>query len=358
MDIGNKIKQLRYKAGLTQEQLATRIGISAQSVSKWENAVTMPDIALLPMLAGELGVTIDELFDLTTSQRLRRIEKRLDLEEEFPSDVFKEYEDFLKNQLEENEDKSKILSLLAHLYHHRMEADARRVSKYARDAIMRSPEKKECQWLLQKAEGASAWDWNIANHTAVIDFYKNAIEHDTITPKSPLPYYEIMDNLIADHRTQEAEAYLEIYQTLPAHRPFLVPVYKAYIALAAYDEKKADAIMQNALESYSENSGFLFETAQYYARKCEYEKAIAYYEASWKAEEDQKPRYTDALQGIAVIYEILGETQKAVETYDRMIACIKDEWGYQDADAAVIEAERERSRLEKRSSEKHNKSMT
>ena len=125
MDIGNKIKQLRYKAGLTQEQLATRLGISAQSVSKWENAVTMPDIALLPMLAGELGVTIDELFDLTTSQRLRRIEKRLDLEEEFPSDVFKEYEDFLKNQLEENEDKSKILSLLAHLYHHRMEADAR-----------------------------------------------------------------------------------------------------------------------------------------------------------------------------------------------------------------------------------------
>ena len=116
--------------------------------------------------------------------------------------------------------------------------------------------------------------------------------------------------------------------------------------------------MQNALESYSENSGFLFETAQYYARKCEYEKAIAYYEASWKAEEDQKPRYTDALQGIAVIYEILGETQKAVETYDRMIACIKDEWGYQDGDAAVIEAERERARLEKRSSEKHNKSMT
>ena len=187
MEIGNKIKQLRYKAGLTQEQLGAKLGISAQSVSKWETAITMPDITLLPTLASELGVTIDDLFDLTTDQRLQRIEKRLDLEEEFPTDVFKEYETFLKNQLDESKDKTKILSLLAHLYHHRMEADSRRVSRYAREAIMESPEKKDCQWLLQKAEGAHIWDWNIANHTAIIDFYKNVIESDTESPKTPLP---------------------------------------------------------------------------------------------------------------------------------------------------------------------------
>ncbi len=348
MEIGTKIKQLRHKAGLTQEQLAARLGISAQSVSKWETAVTMPDIALLPALASELGVTIDELFDLTTDQRLSRIEKRLDLEEEFPADVFREYEDFLKNQLDENGDRTKILSLLAHLYHHRMMADARRVSTFAREAILRNPEKKECQWLLQKAEGANVWDWNIANHTAVIDFYKKVIENDTGTPKSPMPYYEIMDNLIADHRTKEAEAYLKIYQTLPAHKPFLIPVYKAYIALAAYDVKRADEIMETAEAEFADHSGFLFETAQYYARKCEYGKAIEYYERSWKADEPKKPRFTDALHGISVIYKILGDCQKARETYDRMIACIKEEWGYRDGDAAVIEVEREKSRLQNR----------
>ena len=347
MEIGNKIKQLRYKSGLTQEQLASKLGISAQSISKWETSVTMPDISLLPALAGEFGVTIDELFDLTTSQKLQRIERRIDLEEELPSDIFKEYEIFLKNELEENGDKAKILSLLAHLYHHRMEADARRVSKYARESIMRAPEKKECQWLLQKAEGAHVWDWNIANHTAVIDFYKQVIEKDTVTPPSPMPYYEVMDNLIADHRTKEAEKYLEIYQTLPAHRPFLIPVYKAYIALAEYDVIKADAIMETAMKDFSDNSSFLFEAGQYHARKCEYEKAIEYYERSWKADEDRKPRYTDALHGIAVIYGILGNRQRALETYDRMIACIKEEWGYTEDDAAVIEAEREKSRLQK-----------
>ena len=97
MEIGNKIKQLRFKAGYTQEQLAAKLGISAQSVSKWENAVTMPDISILPILSEELGVTIDELFDLTVDQKLRRIEKRIDLEEEFSSDIFSEYEEYLTN---------------------------------------------------------------------------------------------------------------------------------------------------------------------------------------------------------------------------------------------------------------------
>ena len=148
MNIGNKIKQLRIKAGLTQEQLATRLSISAQSVSKWETSVTMPDISLLPLLSSELGVSIDEIFDLSVDQKLQRIEKRLDIEEEFTNDVFKEYENFLKVQLDEYQDKRTILSLLAHLYHHRMESDARKVSKYAREAIMLAPEKKDCQWLI------------------------------------------------------------------------------------------------------------------------------------------------------------------------------------------------------------------
>lgn len=345
MEIGNKIKQLRFKSGLTQEQLATTLGISAQSVSKWETGVTMPDITLLPALAGELGVSIDELFDLTTDQKLHRIETRLDIEEEFSSDIFREYETFLENQLDVAENKTRIYSLLAHLYHHRMEADSRRVSRFAREAIMRDPAKKDCQYLLQKADGACVWDWNIANHSEVIDFYEKVIESDDITPKTPMPYYEIMDNLIADHRTKEAEKYLEIYKTLPAHKPFLIPVYQAHIALAEYDEKRADEIMKNALDSFSDNSGFLFETAQYHARKCEYEKAIEYYELSWKSEEDHKPRFTDALHGMAVIYKIMGDYSKARKTYDRMITCIKEEWGYTDGDAALTEVERLKSQL-------------
>lgn len=61
MEIGNKIKHFRCKLGLTQEQLAEKLSLSAQSVSKWETAVAMPDITLLPKLAEIFGVSIDEL---------------------------------------------------------------------------------------------------------------------------------------------------------------------------------------------------------------------------------------------------------------------------------------------------------
>jgi hypothetical protein len=128
-----------------------------------------------------------------------------------------------------------------------MAADARKVSRYAREAIMLAPEIKDCQWLLQKAEGAVVWDWNIGNHAAVIEFYKSVIAKDGGTPKSPLPYYELLDNLIADRRTAEARLYLAECKALPAHRPFLIPVYEAYIAMAEFELQSADRIMADAL---------------------------------------------------------------------------------------------------------------
>ena len=60
--IGEKIAQIRKKKKMTQEELAGIIGVSAQSVSKWETGVTMPDIMLLPTLARALGVTVNDLF--------------------------------------------------------------------------------------------------------------------------------------------------------------------------------------------------------------------------------------------------------------------------------------------------------
>ena len=113
--IGMNIKQLRQEKHIKQETLADAIGVSAQAVSKWETGASEPDIALLPKLAGFFGVSIDELFDLTQEQKLRRIENRMDMEAELPKDVFQEYEEFLSEQLSHTGEKARILSLLAHL---------------------------------------------------------------------------------------------------------------------------------------------------------------------------------------------------------------------------------------------------
>ena len=305
----------------------------------------MPDISLLPLLSGELGVSIDELFDLTTDQRLQRIEKRIEAEGELPDGIFSEYESFLKIQLDEFDDKRKILSLLARLYHHRADAYLKKASKYAREAILLAPQIKDCQWLLQKSDGATAWDWNFSNHSGIIDFYKKVIESDNVAPQTPLPYYYLIDNLIADHRIKEAKEYLNKCMALPAYRSFLTPVYEAHIALAEYDTEKADHIMESALLEFSSDPGFLFESAQYYALQCKYERAIEFYERSWQAEENNKPRFTDALEGIAMIYEIMSDHKSAAKTYDRLIDCLKNEWGYRDDDATVIEARSKKQSL-------------
>ena len=75
--IGTRIKSLRLGASMTQEQLAQKLGVSAQAVSKWESGTNMPDILLLPELSVIFGVSIDDLFDLTDEKRFERIDNMI-----------------------------------------------------------------------------------------------------------------------------------------------------------------------------------------------------------------------------------------------------------------------------------------
>ena len=65
--LGENIADRRRRAGFTQDELGSRLGVSAQAVSKWERNVSCPDIMLLPELARTLGVTLDDLFSPPTS---------------------------------------------------------------------------------------------------------------------------------------------------------------------------------------------------------------------------------------------------------------------------------------------------
>lgn len=65
MSLSQNIKSLRQGKGMTQEQLAGVLGVSAQAVSKWETSETYPDGALLAPLADALDTSLDLLFDRT-----------------------------------------------------------------------------------------------------------------------------------------------------------------------------------------------------------------------------------------------------------------------------------------------------
>ncbi|MDO4900228.1 helix-turn-helix transcriptional regulator [Actinomyces sp.] len=59
--VGRNISRLRLSRGMTQEQLAKRMGVTPQAVSKWENDLNYPDVATLPALAALLGTSVDAL---------------------------------------------------------------------------------------------------------------------------------------------------------------------------------------------------------------------------------------------------------------------------------------------------------
>ena len=61
MDIGQKLKQARAAAGLTQEQAAGALGVSRQTVSNWENCRSYPDVAMVLAMSELYRVSLDEL---------------------------------------------------------------------------------------------------------------------------------------------------------------------------------------------------------------------------------------------------------------------------------------------------------
>lgn len=82
--LGKRVGLLRREKGITQEALAERLGVTPQAVSKWENDISCPDIALLPELARLLGVSTDELLSGKKTENAMRLlppEERKPLEE-------------------------------------------------------------------------------------------------------------------------------------------------------------------------------------------------------------------------------------------------------------------------------------
>ena len=108
LKIGKRIQDLRKQKGLTQEQVAAALNISAAAVSKWETDTTYPDITILNPLARLLGVSVDVLLDfqeqMTEEECMKRMEKAdtlfstrnweegqqycEELLKEFPTDLF------------------------------------------------------------------------------------------------------------------------------------------------------------------------------------------------------------------------------------------------------------------------------
>lgn len=74
LSLGDNIRRLRRSCDLTQEQLADRLGVTYQSVSRWENATAYPDIELLPAISDVFSVSVDELLGVPETEKEKQAE--------------------------------------------------------------------------------------------------------------------------------------------------------------------------------------------------------------------------------------------------------------------------------------------
>ena len=73
--IGKFIKKLRNEKGMTQADLAEKLGVSNRAVSKWENGLNMPDVSLLRPICEIFGITINELLSAEKIEDEKQAEK-------------------------------------------------------------------------------------------------------------------------------------------------------------------------------------------------------------------------------------------------------------------------------------------
>lgn len=69
MSLGNNLFKARKKVGLSQEVVAERLGISRQTVSKWETDETIPDIYQSKKLAKLYNLSLDELIEFDIEEK-------------------------------------------------------------------------------------------------------------------------------------------------------------------------------------------------------------------------------------------------------------------------------------------------
>lgn len=327
-DIGKKIRLLRLSKGMTQEQLADRLAVTAQSVSKWENGVTAPDIMLLPQISVELGVTIDELFSMTDETRLSRIENLLSGCSDstvIPEKDFGQYRSFLTEHINDKTIRGRVLTALSQLYCQQASGYRDIAALYALEATEYEPEKKFNHSLLCHAWNGADRDWYASEHSKLIDHYIGFVEkHPLNIPALQL----LLDNLIADGRADDADEVLKKLRA--ADSSCRTMAYEARIAQLHGDKDGMERILSDMTERFSDDWLAWAYMGDIYARMADYERASECWTRSYGLQ--PHPRYTDDLLCLARAAVITGQYSKAASYYNEAVELLKNEHSITEGD--------------------------
>lgn len=270
------LKRFRVAKNMTQEQAAEALGVSTQTVSRWECNTTFPDVAVLPKIAALYCVTIDDLYKETSvaydnfAQRLGSIfEASLKPEDFLRADM--EYRKLLKSGEYTTDD----LRLYGILYQEMMYVCIKKAGEMFDQVIQRGPaENPEVYWSTRRQRGYFLWE--IGRNQENIDSY--------------LPLVEAGSSELQEW----------------------VCLIQAYSFAEDYDA--ARKYLQMAESKFPESATLHIYAGDMLRSMKRYDEAFLH----WKRALEMEPQWCDAAYSMASCYEELGDYAKAYEVYTQI----------------------------------------
>lgn len=317
--IGDKIKKLRIEKGMSQTDLANKLNLSNQAISKWENNFSLPDINLLPEIASIFGINIDDLFEYTKEKQYEKISNTIGYGYKLNNNEFNNFEEFLMDEIKKDSLNHKAISLLGELYIYQASCLNDKAIEYGKKALELKPNTKYNINIINSGYNGALFDWNVRNHHELIEYYIKTLK---LNPENKRLYFYLLDNLIEDGRYNDATYYLqESFKNNPDN---LNEYYEILI-----DEKKFG--FNNVKDRYYElvtkyqDWRILFSVADTFAQNECYTEAIDLWYKAFEVQE--KPRYTDYFESISQAYIMLNDYNGAIEALKNKIKLLKEEWG-------------------------------
>ena len=319
MDMGKEIRRLRLDRGLTQEALAAALNVTSQTVSKWECGNTVPDVQLLPEIAVFFGVTIDQLFAMTPTQQMERIENHIYARGLFDEAEERQIEQQLRAFGEDPALTGQAELLLTKLYNNQADQYRLLAVEHGKLAVEKTGGDRDAVSELCNAWGSYIPDWSVRNHHALIDWLSDYCRRE---PANRSALMWLLDNLIDDRRLVEAKIWLQKLAAMD--KTFRTPMYRYRIALAE-GKGEAQARLSDLEAMEDQDWCWALTLGDIYTQRQEYDKAIEWYR---KGQDMQpSPKFTDGPLSIAHIMEIRGDAAGAIAAYGEVLRLLRTEWG-------------------------------
>lgn len=339
MEIGNQIKSLRQRRGVTQESLAQHLGVTAQAVSKWERGVATPDIGMLPDISAYFGVTIDELFALSDDTRMERIQNMLWDDRYYDPAEVENAREFLLNKGKREPQNGKVYVHLAEMENHLAQEHQEKAAEYAKEALRRDWDLRGAHSELEIAMNGRIHDWNYGNHYLLINFFQEHIEKN---PQDWRAYMTIMDQLIDDYRLDEAQQYCDAFSQI--NSTYRVDLYRGMIAWQRGERELAFSIWAKMEAEHPEEWCVWHNIGDYLARSGKYDSAMEYYRRALSVQKE--PPLLDPLEAMAQLCEIRGDIPGALAARREEANRIENQWQISGEELDMII--RDIQRLEKK----------